>query len=117
MSSDLDVGASMKETEKGFTSLHALALMLFMIIYPPCLATLISIRLQTGSYKFLLLSLSYQIFLGTAVAIFVFTVGSALHLTGVQAMIGFYIIALLIATAIGFIPNPPLENKQPNPST
>lgn len=112
-----DVGASMKETEKGFTPLHALALMLFMIIYPPCLATLISIKLQTGSYKFLLLSLSYQIFLGTAVAIFVFTVGSALHLTGVQAMIGFYIIALLIATAIGFIPNPPLENKQPNPST
>ncbi len=113
-----DVGASMKETEKGFTSLHALALMLFMIIYPPCLATLMSIKLQTGSYKFLLLSLGYQVFLGTAVAMLVFTIGSALHLTGVQAMIGFYVIALLIATAIGFIPNPPLETKQQlNPST
>lgn len=101
-----DVSAAMKETETGFTSLHALALILFMIIYPPCLATLITIKLQTGSYKFLFLSLSYQIILGTVIAMAVFTIGSALHLTGEQAMIAFYIIALLIAIAFGFIPNP-----------
>ncbi len=104
-----DLSASMKETESGFTSLHALALMLFMVLYPPCLATLITIKLQSGSWGYMLLSLGGQIALGTGVAVLVFTGGSLLGLTGLQAMIAFYGLAMAAAVIAALIPNPPLE--------
>jgi ferrous iron transport protein B len=34
------------EQEKGWTPLHAVAMMLFMALYPPCVATLLMIKLQ-----------------------------------------------------------------------
>ncbi len=104
-----DLSASMKETESGFTSLHALSLMLFMVLYPPCLATLITIKLQSGSWGYMLFSLGGQIALGIGVAVLVFTGGSLLGLTGLQAMIAFYGLALTLAVIAALIPNPPLE--------
>jgi len=104
-----DLSASMKETESGFTSLHALALMLFMVLYPPCLATLITIKLQSGSWGYMLLSLGGQITLGIGVAVLVFTGGSLLDLTGLEAMIAFYCLAVALTVAAAMIPNPPLE--------
>ena len=44
----------MNEGETGFTSLHALALMLFMVLYPPCIATAIMVKIQSGSIKWML---------------------------------------------------------------
>ena len=38
----------MAKAETGFTPLHALALMLFMVLYPPCLATSIAVKLQAA---------------------------------------------------------------------
>lgn len=104
-----DVSAAMQETEAGFTALHALALMLFMVLYPPCLATLITIKLQSGSWGYMLFSLGGQIALGIVVAVLVFTGGTLLGLTGLQAMIAFYCLALALAVGAAFIPNPPLE--------
>lgn len=104
-----DLSASMKETESGFTSLHALSLMLFMVLYPPCLATLITIKLQSGSWGYMLFSLGGQIVLGIGVAVLVFTGGSLLDLTGLQAMVAFYGLALTLAVIAAMIPNPPLE--------
>jgi ferrous iron transport protein B len=95
----------MKEQEKGFTPLHALALILFMALYPPCLAALIGIRLQTLSTKWMLFSLAYQISLGIGVAVLVFSGGQALDLTGLQAMFGFYTLMVLITIGLGFVPN------------
>lgn len=37
--------------EKGLTPLNALALMILMVLCPPCLATSIAVKLQTGSVK------------------------------------------------------------------
>ena len=104
-----DVSAAMQETETGFTALHALALMLFMVLYPPCLATLITIKLQSGSWGYMLFSLGGQIALGIVVAVLVFSGGTLLGLTGLQAMIAFYCLALALAVGAAFIPNPPLE--------
>lgn len=104
-----DVSAAMQETETGFTALHALALMLFMVLYPPCLATLITIKLQSGSWGYMLFSLGGQICLGIFVAVVVFTGGTLLGLSGLQAMIVFYCLALALAVGAALIPNPPLE--------
>jgi ferrous iron transport protein B len=95
----------MKEQEKGFTPLHALALILFMALYPPCLATLIGIKIQTLSIKWMLFSLIYQISLGIGVAVLIFSGGQALGLSGLQAMFGFYALMVLITIGLGAAPN------------
>jgi len=95
----------MKEQEKGYTPLHALALILFMALYPPCLATLIGIKIQTLSSKWMLFSLAYQINLGIGVAVLVFSGGQALGLTGLQAMFGFYALMVLITIGTGLMPH------------
>ena len=60
-----------------FTALHALALMLFMVLYPPCLATSIAIKVQTGSLKWMIFSMAYPMALGLTVATLVFSGGRA----------------------------------------
>ncbi|MBN2705382.1 MAG: ferrous iron transport protein B [Deltaproteobacteria bacterium] len=93
----------MKETETGFTPLHALALILFMVLYPPCLASLMTIKLQTASYKWLLFSLVYQLGLGVVVAALVFTGGRLLGLSGLQAMFAFFGLMVLLTIGVGCI--------------
>ena len=93
----------MAAAETGFTSLHALALMLFMVLYPPCLATSIAVKIQSGSVKWMLFSMAYPMVLGISVATLVFSGGSALGLTGFQAMFAFYGLMVLITIATGFL--------------
>lgn len=91
----------MARGETGFTPLHALALMLFMVLYPPCLATSIAVKLQAGSIKWMLFSMIYPMVLGLAAATLVFSLGSALSLSGLQAMFAFYALALAFTIAMG----------------
>ena len=93
----------MARGESGFTPLHALALMLFMVLYPPCLATSIAVKLQSGSVKWMLFSMGYPMVLGLTVATGIFTCGSALGLSGLQAMAAFYGLALVVTVGMGFI--------------
>ncbi|MEA1948879.1 MAG: nucleoside recognition domain-containing protein [Thermodesulfobacteriota bacterium] len=96
-----------KEKEKGWTSLHVLAIMLFMAMYPPCIPTLLMVRLETGSTKWMLFATFYPIVLGIIIAVLVFTGGNLLGLSGMQAMIAFYILALIILVLMGFIKREP----------
>jgi len=99
--------ARMARGETQFTPLHALALMLFMVLYPPCMATAIAVKLQAGSVKWMLFSIAYPMLLGLAVAVLVFSLGGALGLTGLQAMFGFYALALAFTIFMGFFKNDP----------
>jgi ferrous iron transport protein B len=76
-----------------------------MALYPPCLATLIGIKIQTLSTKWMLFSLAYQISLGIGVAVLVFSGGQALGLSGLQAMFGFYALMVLITVGLGLMPH------------
>ncbi len=93
----------MEKGEKGFTPLHALALMLFMVLYPPCIATTIMVKIQSGSYGWMFFSVIYPIILGILVATMVFTGGRVLGLSGLQAMFVFYALALTTTIAMGFV--------------
>jgi ferrous iron transport protein B len=93
----------MARGEKDFTPLHALALMMFMVLYPPCLATTIAVKIQSGSVKWMLFAMGYPMLLGLAVASLIFTGGSILGLSGLQAMAAFYLLALAITIGAGFI--------------
>ena len=97
----------MARGETGFTSLHALALMLFMVLYPPCMATAIAVKIQAGSARWMLFSIGYPMLLGLVAASLIFSLGSALKLTGLQAMFGFYMLALAFTIFMGFFKNKP----------
>ncbi len=90
-----------ESTEGGFTPLHALAVMVFFALYPPCLATTIMIKVQTGSYKWMLFSIFFPTLLGFIVASAIFTGGSWLRLNGIQMMGAFYAFVVLFTLAVG----------------
>ena len=87
--------------ESGFSPLHALAIMVFFALYPPCLATTIMIKVQTGSYKWMLFSIFFPTLLGFIVASIIFTGGSAVGLSGIQMMGVFYVLVVLLAIVTG----------------
>ncbi|WP_147822468.1 ferrous iron transport protein B [Salidesulfovibrio onnuriiensis] len=102
--SDQSVQESMKSGEAGFTALHALALMLFMALYPPCIPTSIMVRMQSNSTKWMLFSIVYQTTLGLGIATLVFTGGTLLGLTGFQAMWAFYGLCVAATIVMAMIP-------------
>ncbi|MBQ4566538.1 MAG: ferrous iron transport protein B [Desulfovibrio sp.] len=89
----------------GFTPLHALALMLFMSLYPPCVPAAIMVKTQAGSTKWMLFSIVFQMCIGLLVATLVFTGGTWLGLTGYQAMWAYYALCLCILVALAFVPD------------
>jgi len=95
----------MAEKEKGFTPLHALALMLFMVLYPPCLAAAIAVKIQAGGSRWMLFSVGYAMVLGLSVAMLVFSGGRTLGLTGMQTMVAFYGLVLGLTVITGFMGN------------
>lgn len=107
---DASLDQRLKTEMVGYTPLHALALMLFMALYPPCLATTIMVQMQTKSAKWMLFSIGYLMFLGITVSSAVFTGASLLGLTGMQAMWTFYALAILVTVVLG------LYNPQPKPN-
>ena len=93
----------MGDGEQTITDLNALALMLFMALFPPCLATTIMVKVATGKYKWMLFSFAYPAFLGMVVAAGVYTIGSALNMTGGEAMAWVYALAIGLAVTMGFV--------------
>lgn len=84
----------MARKESEFTPLHALALMLFMAMYPPCIPTILVTYTESGRLRWMFITLFYPLVLGMVFASLIFTGGSALGLNGVQAMITFYLLVL-----------------------
>jgi ferrous iron transport protein B len=62
----------------GMTPLSALSMMVFVLLYLPCLATVTTIRRETGSYKWMLFSIFYSTSLAWLMAFCVYQVGRLL---------------------------------------
>ncbi len=88
----------------GYTPLHAVAIIIFMIFSPPCIATMIVVKMQTGGYRWMIFATFFPVFLGIAVASFIFTVGSMYSLTGTDAMAYFYFSIIGIVMVLGLFP-------------
>lgn len=111
------VEAGMRAAEGGFTPLHALSLMLFMALYPPCLPAAMTVRLSSGSTRWMLFSIAYQTLLGLGVASLVFTGGSLLGLSGWQTMWAFYGLCLAVTVVMGLLPEEFRRTKErPEPA-
>ena len=59
----------------GMTPIAALAMMVFVLLYMPCLATLAAIRRETASLKWMLFSISYSTLLAWGMAFLVYQGG------------------------------------------
>lgn len=69
---------SIRDTETGWTVWHGLAVLVFVALFPPCLATLIMIRHETGSTGWMLFATVYPIVVGFILACLVFQFGPLL---------------------------------------
>lgn len=85
----------------GHGEVAAVALILFFILYPPCLATVMMIKVQTGEYKWMFLSIVLPTLLGFTVATLVYTIGTRFALSGIQVMSLTYFSALAILLLVG----------------
>lgn len=88
----------------GYTPLHATAIIIFMLLTPPCIATMIVVKLQTNSYKWMIFAIFFPVFLGITLASIVFTLGLSNSWTGLEAMTYFYFSVLTVALIVGFFP-------------
>lgn len=95
----------------GYTQLHAVAIIIFMLLTPPCIATMIVVKMQTNSYKWMMFAIFFPVFLGVIVSSGVFTIGSIYEWSGIEAMTYFYITVAAIAIAIGFYPSKAINWK------
>ena len=59
----------------GFNSLNALCLMVFCLLYIPCAATIMTIRKESGSRKWTVFSVIFQLVIAWVAAFFVYHVG------------------------------------------
>jgi ferrous iron transport protein B len=94
--------AQITEQEGGWTSLHAAAMILFMALYPPCIAAMLMIKVQAG-WRWMLFAVTYPIILGFLVAVLIFSGGQFLGLSGLSALLTLYVWMLLVTVVLGLI--------------
>ncbi|WP_261858987.1 ferrous iron transport protein B [Photobacterium sanguinicancri] len=86
----LEARMSSETKDKGSSDLSAVAVILFFALYPPCLATMIMIRVQTGQYRWMLLAIFLPTGLGFLVATTAYTLGNLFALSGIAMMSWIY---------------------------
>ena len=72
----LDVYKRQLLGQAGFTSLNAYALMIFCLLYSPCVATIGTIKKETNSWKFTLGMVLFQLAVAWVGAVLVYQIGS-----------------------------------------
>jgi ferrous iron transport protein B len=85
----------------GWNSLHGISMILFMILYPPCLATILTISAQVG-WKWALLSIFYPICIGFALSVLVFSFGTITGIGGLGMFAILYGFFAFTTFLIGF---------------
>ena len=88
----------------GYTPLHAAAIIIFMLLTPPCIATMIVVKLQTGSYKWMLFAIFFPITLGLLASSLVFTLGTGFGWSGLEAFALFYGVVIALTLLMGSLP-------------
>lgn len=78
VSSSSDANILQMLSGMGFTSLNAYCLLVFCLLYTPCLATVMTIRKETGSTRWTLGLVAFQMVFAWAVTVIIFQTGSLL---------------------------------------
>ena len=97
----LETRMGAETTAAGATALLAVSMILFFALYPPCLATTVMVKIQTGSYKWMMFSILFPTVLGLAVSSAVYTIGKATGASGIEAMSAVYFGSLALLIVVG----------------
>ncbi len=89
----------------GYTSLHATAIIIFMLLTPPCIATMIVVKMQTNSYGWMGFAIFFPVLLGVIISSGVFMIGSLYGWSGLEAMSYYYFAVVGIALVLGLFPS------------
>ena len=89
--------------KQAYSPLAALAMILFMALTPPCIATLIVLKSQLNSYAWMIFATIYPMVLGLIVASLVYSIGNAFGFEAINVMYWVYGITIALAIGIGFI--------------
>lgn len=103
--------ASRISDTSGWTALHALAMMVFMALYPPCIPTMVAVRQETGSTKWMLFGLLYPILMGFIASVLIFSGGNYFNLSGLETMFAFYLLAIIFMLIMAFIKPKEIYNE------
>ena len=88
----------------GYTPLHAVAIIIFMLLSPPCIAAMVVVKLQSNSWKFMVLAILLPFTLGLILSALVFSLGTILGASGLVAMSVYYVVIVAITVILGLIP-------------
>lgn len=86
------------EKDSVYTPLHASAMLIFMIFTPPCIASMVVVKLNVHSYGLMLLAIFMPFIIGMTIASIFYTLSLNLHWDGVEMMGYFY--AFVVTTTI-----------------
>ncbi|MDY0191538.1 MAG: ferrous iron transport protein B [Desulfuromonas sp.] len=88
-------------SDGAYTPLHAVAMLIFMILTPPCIATMVVVKLQSDSYGWMAFAIIFPISLGLICSVLFFTMATQLGWSGEEMMRYFYLSAAAIAIGLG----------------
>jgi ferrous iron transport protein B len=95
----------------GYTSVHAVAIIIFMLLTPPCIATMIVVKMQTGKYRWMMFAIFFPVILGISIASLVFSLGMANGWSGLETMTYFYVVVVSIVLILGLFPSKSINWK------
>ncbi len=99
---DLTPEESMAQ-DGAYTPIHAASMLIFMILTPPCIATMVVVKLQANSYRWMLFAIGFPISLGIIVSALFFTLAVHFGWSGLELMRNFYIVTAVMALVLGII--------------
>lgn len=86
-----------------YTPVHATAMLIFMILTPPCIAAMVVLRLQSGGYRWMVFAILFPTTLGVVLSALFFTLAVNFAWSGVEMMRNFYLAVVLLALGLGLI--------------
>lgn len=89
-----------------YTPIHASTMLLFMLLTPPCIATMVVVKLQSGSYRWMIFAMLFPILLGVALSGLFFNLAVQFDWSGVELMRNFYISVAALALFLGLKKSP-----------
>ncbi|WP_170019286.1 ferrous iron transport protein B [Campylobacter sp. RM16190] len=88
----------------GYTPLHAASIIIFMLLTPPCIATMIVVKMQTNSWVWMCFGMFFPFVLALIVSSIFFSISLAAGISGLSAMSWYYFILLAIVVILWFVP-------------
>ena len=86
-----------------YTQIHAVSMLLFMILTPPCIATMVVVKLQSNSYKWMLFAIFFPITMGIILSTLFFSLALQFNWSGIEMMASFYLSAVLLTLILALI--------------